>query len=135
MDAKALTKLHPLKSLMWVGLGLAGIYVSTYLSLSLCGQYRPIGSGCLHEWEESSFWTPAGFRVDAKQSPLRLAAMKTFYPLWIADVRWLHKRRDIYWKGGRAENGEWTYETNSWAHDVKGEWVFTNFTPSAVTRK
>ena len=61
--------------------------------------------------------------------------MKTFYPLWIADVRWLHKRRDIYWKGGRAENGEWTYETNSWAHDVKGEWVFTNFTPSAVTRK
>ena len=56
--------------------------------------------------------------------------MKTFYPLWIADVRWLHNRRDIYWRGGRAENSEWKYETNSWTHDPNGEWVFTNFTPS-----
>ena len=135
MDSKALTKFRRLKSLMWLGLGLTGIYVSTYSSLSLCGQYRPIGSGCLHEWEESSLWTPAGFRVDAKQSPLKLATMTAFYPLWIADVRWIHSRRDTYWRGFLAENGEWTYETNSWKRDIKGKWIYTNFIPSKVKRK
>src|SRR5262249_51048970 len=131
MDAKVFAKFRPLRRLVWLGLGLAGLYVSTYLLLSTCGQYQPVGIGCLHEWEEPSSWMPVGFCVDGK-GPLRQPTMKAFYPLWVADVRWLHNHRDIYWRGGRTENGEWTYETNSWTRDAKGEWIFTNFTSATV---
>ena len=136
MNSKASATFPVIKRFVWLGLGLAGLYVSTYLLLSVCGQYRPIGMGCLHEWEESSFWAPAGFRLEGKQSgPLRRGIMNCFYPLWIADVRWVHSRKDVYWRGFRAENGEWTYETNSWTRDVKGEWIFTNFQPARATSR
>lgn len=61
--------------------------------------------------------------------------MTVFYPLWMADVQWLHNRKDVYWSGHLTENGKWTYETNSWTRDIKGDWIFTNFTPAAVSRK
>jgi len=96
-----------------------------------------MGSGCLHEWVECSFWVPAGFPnfKSEQSSPLRLGIMKVFYPLWMADAQWLHSRRDVYWSGHLTENEKWTYKTNSWTRDAKGDWIFTNFTPAAVTRK
>lgn len=136
MYARAFAKSRQFRLVVWLGLGVACLYLSAYLALSVCGQYRPMAMGCLHRWEESSFWVPAGFRLEAKQSgPLRRGLMNCFYPLWIADVRWLHSRRDVYWRGGRNESGEWTYETNSWTRDPKGEWIFTNFVPATVAHK
>jgi len=61
--------------------------------------------------------------------------MTVFMPLWVADVKWIHSRKDVYWRGHLAENGKWTYETNSWTRDAKGDWIFTNFIPATVTRK
>src|SRR5262249_39304205 len=104
MNAKAIATSPLIKRVVWLGLGLACLYVSSYLLVSVYGQYRPMGVGCLHEWEESSFWVPAGFRLEPTQcGPLRLGIMKAFIPLWFADVHWFHSRRDVYWRGGRGE--------------------------------
>ena len=61
--------------------------------------------------------------------------MKAFYPLWIVDVRWFHNRQDIYTTAWRGATGEWTYKTNSWVRDAKGEWILTNYQPATATSK
>jgi hypothetical protein len=138
MNTNGSAKFRTLRAFALLGVGLAGLYALTYLLLSLCGQYRPMGLGGLSHWQEYSFWVPAGFRLDpeAKRSgPLRLGIMKVFYPLWTADVRWLHNRQDVYMTASRAVTGEWTYKTNSWVRDANRDWILTNFQPATAASK
>ena len=139
MDTQGIAQSQPLRLVRLLGLGLAGLYVSTYFLLSVCGQYQPVGVGCLHEWHESALWMPACFPSmksgPSSPTPLRLGIMKIFYPLWLADAQWLHSHKDIYWRGYLDDDGKWVYETNSWARNAKGDWIFTNFKPAAVSRK
>jgi hypothetical protein len=137
MSSNGPAKIRQLGPFSFVGIGLAGLYVFSYLVLSLCGDYQAMGLGGLSHWQEYSFWVPAGFpALDSKRSSLlSLGFMRIFFPLWMADVRWVHNRQDIYMTASRASTGEWTYKTNSWVHDLNGEWILTNFQAAAATSK
>lgn len=139
MNATGFTKSQPLPLFTFLGLGLVVLYVSVYLVLSLCGHYRPMAQGGLSHWEEYSVWEPAGFRLDSSDgkgiTSWRPGVMKAFYPLWIADVRWLHRRQDVYMRARRDVTGEWTYQTNSWLRAADGEWILTNIGPSTAATK
>ena len=123
----------------WLGFGLPCLYVSTYLLLSVPGKYQLIHSGCIHQWEESKLWVPAFFPNlnpgAASPNPLSMGIMKFFYPLWTADIQWLHNRIDVVSKAHVVENNHWVYETNTWTRDAKGDWIFTNYVPATVTGK
>jgi hypothetical protein len=84
--------------------GLVIFYVLLYLLLSLCGQYRPMSEGGLGRMRVYSSWAPFGF-YDPNHSPpgsvaaergmiigtWRVSLIQVFYPLWIADILYVHK--------------------------------------------
>ena len=138
MNAQGSPEFRWLQCLGLLGAGVAGLYVVAYLLLSMFGQYRPMGMGGLSHWQEYSFWVPAGFLLgpEAERSSLfRRGMMYAFDPIWTVDVRWVHNRQDVYMLATRAYPGEWTYKTNSWLLDARGEWILTNFQPARAFSK
>jgi hypothetical protein len=85
---------------------LVGLYFGIYLLLSFGGQYRPMSEGGIGHWETYSSWAPFGF-YDPDHSPpgsvavergmvigtWRGSMIRIFYPLWIADISYVHKTR------------------------------------------
>ena len=84
--------------------GLVGSYFLIYLILSFGGQYRPVSEGGLGHWQTYSTWAPFGFFDPDHSPPDSVAAkrglvigtwrgpmIRIFYPLWIADILYVHK--------------------------------------------
>jgi hypothetical protein len=84
--------------------GLVGLYCLIYLVLSLSGQYRPVSEGGLGHWQAYSTWAPFGFYDPSHSPPGSVAAERgtiigtwrgsmiwMFYPLWLADISYMHK--------------------------------------------
>jgi hypothetical protein len=97
------------KNFWWFGKvvgGLVILYVLFYVLLSLCGQYQPMSEGGPGRRHVYSSWAPFGFydphhspagSAAAKQEMIvgtwRISLIQIFYPLWIADVSYVHKNK------------------------------------------
>lgn len=79
------------------------LYFLVYVVLSLCGRYRPMSESDLDHFEIYSMWAPLGF-YDPHPPPgsvgpnrgggWRFNVVMIFYPLWLADNTYVHKRHD-----------------------------------------
>jgi hypothetical protein len=74
--------------------GLIFFYITTYLTLSLCGRYEPSVLGAAGV--KSYAWAPKGFYTNHYW---KISWMMTFFPLYFADTKLWHDDDD--WDKGK----------------------------------
>jgi hypothetical protein len=106
MQTSQFTLLRLLRLIAYSTGGLSAFYLLIYLSLSLCGQYRPMPYGDPRHIDLYPTWAPLGF-YDPYHSPpgslaeergliigtWRAVPVRIFYPLWIFDIQHIHKTK------------------------------------------
>ena len=88
-----------------------GLYVSSYVVLSLFGAYAPVGGGphtmqTGGPWKQIYWWAPHGFYEAA---PSNWPEMPRFLysPLWEADIRFWHTS-EAFERSGGPHYPEWS---------------------------